>query len=176
MGKGEGAGVDGDFLLIQRMRLGDEEAVEQFVRKHYPAILRYCRLRAGDAGYGEDLAQETFERFFRALGQYRHSGKALNYLYVIAGNACRDFHRRRRECCVESVEERAEPASAPEDRLAIEAAFRALPQELFEVAALYFLQGRKQREIAQILGVGAPLVKYRVRRAREILRRELGEA
>ena len=51
-----------------------------------------------------------------------------------------------------------------------------LPQELFEVAALYFLQGRKQREIAQILGVGAPLVKYRVRRAREILQRELGEA
>ena len=176
MGKGEGAGVDGDFLLIQRMRLGDEEAVEQFVRKHYPAILRYCRLHAGDAGYGEDLAQETFERFFRSLGQYRHSGKALNYLYVIAGNVCRDFHRRKRECCVEAVEERAEPVSAPEDRLAIEAAFRALPQELFEVAALYFLQGRKQREIAQILGVGAPLVKYRVRRAREILQRELGEA
>lgn len=171
-----GRSVDADFLLIQRMRLGDERAVEQFVRKYYPAILRYCRLRAGDAGYGEDLAQETFERFFRTLEQYRHSGRALNYLYVIAGNACRDFQRRRRERCVEAVEERAEADAPPEDRLVIEAAFRALPEELFEVATLYFLQERKQREIAQILGIGVPLVKYRVRRAREILQRKLEEA
>ena len=111
-----GRSVDADFLLIQRMRLGDERAVEQFVCKYYPAILRYCRLRAGDAGYGEDLAQETFERFFRTLEQYRHSGRALNYLYVIAGNACRDFQRRRRERCVEAVEERAEADAPPEDR------------------------------------------------------------
>ena len=168
-------GVDGDFLLIQRMRQGDERAVEQFVRRHYPAILRYCRLHAGDALYGEDLAQETFERFFRTLNQYRHSGKALNYLYTIAGNACRDFHRKRREVCVEAPEERADEAAFPEGRIEIEAAFRALPEELFEVAALYFLQGRKQREIARILGIGLPLVKYRVRRAREQLQRALGE-
>ncbi len=35
--------------------------------------------------------------------------------------------------------------------------------------ALFFLQERKQREIAKILGIGLPLVKYRIRKARELL-------
>ena len=34
---------------------------------------------------------------------------------------------------------------------------------------LFFLQERKQREIAKILGIGLPLVKYRIRKARELL-------
>lgn len=54
-------------------------------------------------------------------------------------------------------------------RLDLERAFRALPQELQAVAVLYFLQERKQREIAKILGIGLPLVKYRIRKARELL-------
>lgn len=33
----------------------------------------------------------------------------------------------------------------------------------------YHLQERKQREIAKILGIGLPLVKYRIRKARELL-------
>ena len=55
--------MDMDFLLTQKMRMGDEKAVEAFVTKYYGQILRYCRLRIGDYGYAEDAAQETFERF-----------------------------------------------------------------------------------------------------------------
>lgn len=36
--------MDSDFLLIQKMKIGDERAVESFVRKYYSQILRYCRL------------------------------------------------------------------------------------------------------------------------------------
>lgn len=64
------------------------------MEKYYPAILRYCRLHIDDYGYAEDMAQETFARFFRTLRQYRHYGKAANYLYAIAANACRDYYRQ----------------------------------------------------------------------------------
>lgn len=37
------------------------------------------------------------------------------------------------------------------------------------MAILYFVQERKQKDIAEILGIGLPLVKYRVKRARELL-------
>lgn len=36
--------MDRDFSLIQKMRTGNEAAVEVFVKKYYPAILRYCCL------------------------------------------------------------------------------------------------------------------------------------
>ena len=104
--------MDMDFLLTQKMRMGDEKAVEAFVTKYYGQILRYCRLRIGDYGYAEDAAQETFERFFRNFSQYRHYGRAANYLYVIAGNLCKDFYRKNREIALEELSE--EPDSGAE--------------------------------------------------------------
>ncbi len=71
--------------------------METFVRKYYPVVLQYCRYHTVDTGEAEDLTQETFERFFRALSGYRHLEKEENYLYAIAGNLCRDKDRRKTE-------------------------------------------------------------------------------
>ena len=49
------------------------------------------------------------------------------------------------------------------------------PGEIQAVAVLCLLQERKQREAAKILGIGLPLVKYRLRRARELLAQSLGK-
>lgn len=168
--------MDLDYLLVQRMRMGDEKALETFVTKYYPAILKYCRLHIDDQGYAEDMAQETFARFFRTLKQYRHYGKAANYLYVIAANACRDYHRQNRELPVEQLPEDLEGrAESPETLAEVRAALSSLPQELREVAVLYFVQERKQKDIAAVLGIGLPLVKYRIGRARELLSAYLGK-
>lgn len=92
--------MDKDFLLIRKMKHGDENAMETFVYQYYPQILQYCRYHISDLGYAEDLVQETFEHFFRSLAKYEHHGKAINYLYVIAGNLCRDFYRKKRDLTV----------------------------------------------------------------------------
>ncbi len=168
--------MDQDYLLVQRMRMGDEKALEAFVTKYYPAILKYCRLHIDDWGYAEDMVQETFARFFRTLKQYRHYGKAANYLYVIAANACRDYYRQSRELPVEQLLEGPdERAESPETLAEMRMAFGSLPDELREVAVLYFVQERKQKDIAVVLGISLPLVKYRSGRARELLTAYLGK-
>ena len=86
--------MNSDSILIWRMRKGDEKPVDEFVGKYYDRILQYFRLRISDFGQAEDLTQETFEKFFRSFGEYRHYGKAINYLYVIAGNTCKDFYKK----------------------------------------------------------------------------------
>lgn len=161
--------MDPDRLLLQRMKLGDEAAIDRFVEKYYPLILRCCRAHIRDRGYAEDAAQETFARFFQSLPRYRHYGKAANYLYVIAGNLCRDLYRRQQEL---PLEELPEQPMEPDLALAadLQAALDALPEPLRETALLYFVQELRQREIADILGIGLPLVKYRVRQARQALR------
>ena len=169
--------MDLDYLLVQRMRLGDEKALEAFVTKYYPAILKYCHLHIDDYGYAEDMAQETFARFFRTLKQYRHYGKAANYLYVIAANACRDYYRQNRELPLETLpEEPDERAGSTEMQIEVRMALDSLPEEIREVAILYFVQERKQKDIAAVLGIGLPLVKYRISRARELLAAFLGSS
>ena len=168
--------MDADFLLLHRMRNGDDKAIEDFVRKYYPVILRYCHLHIQDTGYAEDLTQETFVRFFRTFHQYQHYGKAANYLYVIAGNLCRDYHRKSSEIPMGELPEQPVYQMETLDlRIDIRLALEQLPPELHEVTILYFFQDIKQKEIAKILGIGLPLVKYRIKRAKELLAGYLGK-
>ena len=168
--------MDADFLLIQRMKNGETQAIEVFVRKYYPVILRYCHLHIKNPGYAEDMTQEVFARFFRTLNRYQHYGKALNYLYVIAANVCRDDYRQPEEIPMDDLPEQPVCAMEPLDlRLDVHLALEKLPQELREVTILFFFQEVKQKEIAWILGIGLPLVKYRIKRAKELLARDLGK-
>lgn len=162
--------MDSDFLLLHRILHGDDQAIESFVRKYYSKIMRYCCLHIQDSYFAEDLTQETFARFFRNLHQYQHFGKAANYLYVIAGNLCRDYYRKATELPMEELPEQAVcPMESFDLRLDVYMALEQLPKELREVTILYFFQEVKQKEIAKILGIGLPLVKYRMKRAKELL-------
>ena len=162
--------MDADFLLLRRMHQGDEGAIEEFVRKYYPLMLRYCRLHLWDAGEAEDVTQETFARFFRTLPQYQHYGKAANYLYVIAGNLCRDSYKKIRPLPLEEVpEESWEQTPELDRRMDVRRALDSLPPELREAAVLYYYQELPHLSIAKILGISLPLVKYRIRRAKELL-------
>ena len=168
--------MDSDFLLIHRMKNGDESAIDAFVRTYYPTILRYCHLHLSDKSYAEDATQEVFARFFRTLNQYQHYGKAQNYLYVIAANICRDFYRKPQEASIEELPEESVCEIPPLDlRLDVHMALEKLPPELREVSILFFFQEVKQKEIAKILGIGLPLVKYRIKRAKELLAGYLGK-
>lgn len=168
--------MDRDFLLIARIRLGDDRAIEEFVGKYYPMILRYCRLHTTNRCDAEDLTQETFEKFFRSLGQYQHRGKAANYLYTIAGNVCRDFYKKPKEVPLEGLSrEMGTEPEANDAHLAVALALDALPPELREAAVLFYIQGLKQREIADLLHISLPLVKYRLGKAKAQLQQILSE-
>ena len=126
--------MDTDFLLIHRMKSGDDAAIETFVRKHYPVILRYCHLHLSDKSYAEDATQEVFARFFRTLNQYQHYGKAQNYLYVIAANICRDFYRKPDEVSIDELPEEPILEMEPLDlRFDVHSALEKLPPELREI-------------------------------------------
>lgn len=172
--------MDADFLLIRKIRQGDDQAVDLFVQKYYGDILNYCHYRCKDRKYAEDLTQETFIRFFTALPGYSHSGKAKNYLYTIAGNLCKNFYKKNREIPVEdtsfhqdisntAARPKEDPAEQLADRLTVRWALEQLPAELHEVIILYYFQELKLKEIADILQIGLPLVKYRGRKAKELL-------
>jgi RNA polymerase sigma factor (sigma-70 family) len=171
-----GAALDQDFFLLQKMRLGDETAIESFVRKYYQDILKYACYHLADSSMAEDITQETFERFFRSFPKYQHYGKAKNYLYVIASNLCKNTYRKKTE---ESFYEAEEPWENPlehmVDVITVEQALRQLPEEMRDVLILHYFQEMKLREIAKLKGIGLPLVKYRIQTARGLLRELLGK-
>ena len=168
--------MDADFLLIHKMKNGDEAAMELFVRKYYPAIRNYCRCHTYIDETAEDLTQETFEHFFRSFMSYHHSGKLTNYLYVIARNLCRDSYKKKQVLLLEELPEMGEnPLETVNLRMDMEEAVRRLPEDMKEVIILHYFQDMKLKEVAEIIGIGLPLVKYRLKKAKEQLKIYIGE-
>ena len=60
-----------------------------------------------------------------------------------------------------------------EIRIDIERALEQLPEEIKEIVILFFFQGLKQKEIADLLIIKLSLVKYRVSKAKELLAKQL---
>lgn len=137
--------MDADFLLIKRMKQGDEDAFDVFIRRYYGDILRYCAYRCANTGCAEDLTQETFVRFFEKLSDYRHMGKAKNYLYTIAGNLCRNEYKRQTGVPME------------EESLAREMKLREIAAAV--LAGLWMLLPLAESEayICRTLGIGGTL-------------------
>lgn len=165
-----------DFLLIRKLKQGSDEAADLFIRTYYPDILQYCRYHCPDNCDAEDMAQETFVHFFQNLSSYSYMGKTKNYLYTIARNLCLDSFRKRKELPMEELPEpSADPTSHIQSSLLVEWALDKLSKELREIIILYYFQELRQKEIAKVLHIGLPLVKYRIKRAKEELKQILGE-
>ena len=165
-----------DFLLILQMKQGNEKAFDKFVRKYYAEILSYCRYHCLDQAEAEDLTQETFLRFMENIASYQHIGKAKNYLYVIAGNLCKNYAKKwKAESVEQEILERELVSDGgihrKEKRMDVEQALGRLAPELREVILLIYFGDCKLKEVADILQIGLPLVKYRHKRAKEELKK-----
>ena len=56
-----------------------------------------------------------------------------------------------------------------EARMDIGQAIDHLPEELREITILFFFQGLKQKDIAELQNIKLSLVKYRISRAKKLL-------
>lgn len=163
-----------DFLLIQKIRNGDNRAGNEFVKKYYPLIYQYCFLHIHDRDCAEDMTQETFVRFFEAVMNRTDIAKVKSYLYRVAGNTVKNYYRKKKELLLEKLPDTVENNAADiEVRLDIERAVARLPDEIREITILFFFQGLKQKDISDLLGIKLLLVKYRVSKAKELLSKEL---
>ena len=163
-----------DFLLVQKIRNGDNQAGNQLVEKYYSSIYQYCYLHTHNQEYAEDMVQETFERFFGALISGAEIQQTKSYLYSIAGNIIKKNYKKKKEIMTDRLPDiEDENPKNIEIRIDIERALEQLPEEIKEIVILFFFQGLKQKEIADLLNIKLSLVKSRVYYIEELLAKQL---
>jgi RNA polymerase sigma-70 factor, ECF subfamily len=152
----------------------------RFMRPVFTEAMRVV----GDAATAEDVAQEVFERVWRAAGRFdAERGSAAAWICTIARNRARDHARMRRPVPVEDATERADAAALPGDdsqdrgaaALDVHAALAELSPALRELIEFAYWHGLSQAEIADRLGLPLGTVKTRTRRALARLADLLGE-
>ena len=163
----------------------------------HPKITGYLRRLVGDAE-AEDLAQEVFVRVSRALPDFRGESQVSTWVYRIATNAAHDrlrsaaFRQTAREvapggpagCGEAEIADcdalTGKPALSVEGQIVrdemdecIQEFMLKLPEDYRIVLVLSDLEGMKDRQIADVLGISLGAAKIRLHRARERLRSEL---
>lgn len=155
-------------LLVSAQR-GDSGAQAALYEKYYGDVYRYCAYRVGSLHYAEDLAQDTFLRFFRYNGDTQLKN-AKAYILKIASNVCTS-HLSTHLSTVElgdSIPDTYDDMT--DDQAAVRRAISALPDEYREVIILYYYNNLRTSKIAQMQNVPVATVKTRLARAREKLK------
>jgi RNA polymerase sigma-70 factor (ECF subfamily) len=102
--------------LVLKARNGDRVAFNRLVDRFQPEILRMVYYRVRPHAEAEDLTQDIFLKAFRNIGNLREVNRFKSWLYRIAVNRVRDFHRRQRLRSMFSSDAEFNEADLPEDR------------------------------------------------------------
>ncbi len=165
---------------------GDPAAFTDLLRRYQHPVFGLCYRLLGDREGASDAAQETFVRAYASLSSFDPGQRFDLWILRIARNHCYDLLRRRGvrpQVDEEAASLAVDTAPTALDRIEeaetsrnLEAALQGLPPTDREVLALYYVQRKKTREIAQLIGVAPGTVMARLFRAREKLRKNLAEA
>jgi len=180
-----------DQELVRRVQRGDSAAFDLLVRKYQHRIAALIGRYISDWSECQDVAQDTFIRAYRAIGNFRGDAQFYTWLHRIAVNTAKNHlvaHKRRPptdDIDASDAEQfdsgiRLRDTDTPDRELArqqmeqvVMRTVDALPQELRTAITLREVEGLSYEEIAQRMDCPIGTVRSRIFRAREAIDAEL---
>lgn len=165
--------------LLDRSREGDHHAFRQLVERFHARLLATAMGMLGDASDAEEVVQESFVRFYRAIDRFEGRSSLATYLTRITMNEALKVIRKNRRWkfrllsrddpdapAKDPVAEPEIPLMEAEERAAsIRNAVQSLKPEFREVVALRFMNAYSTAECARILRIPQGTVMSRLSRA-----------
>ena len=157
----------------------DRQAFAALYQSYFDPIYRYCYARLGNQERAEDAAHQVFVRALEAFARYQESGRAREWLFVIAHNVLANEAVRRTAAPLDLAADVPDPADSPErfavaadDRQVLREAVARLPVDQRRAIELR-IAGLTGREVAAEMGRSVDAVKMLQGRAMARLRAEL---
>ncbi len=170
-----------DDELMGRLQHGDDRAFRILYDRYKGSVFVYCLRFMNDRDAAKDVLQEVFIRLHLRRDGYVPGTNFAGWIHTIARNLCLNARRGQRGHT--SFDERmvSAPSTAPgngdvalRERLAAE--IQRLPELYRDALILREYNDHSYDEIAGILGVPMSTVKFRIFKAREMLRQRLADS
>jgi RNA polymerase sigma-70 factor (ECF subfamily) len=163
-----------------------DDKVEKEMVALIPRLRRFALAMTRSEPDADDLVQATCERAIMNLDKWEPGTRLDSWMYRIAQNIHRNNHRQsqRHQSHLSVVEATAEvgsdgeaAATAQIELADVAAVIDRLPEDQRTILLLVVVEGRRYRDVAEILDLPIGTVTSRLARARETLRQCLeGEA
>lgn len=145
-----------------------DEQIQQLVQEYGPAVYRLALAQLRNPHDAEDTYQEVFLRLIRANPTFENPAHQKAWFLRVTVNCCKDLMKKRHRQDV-ALAEQDQPAPAPEF-LELSAAMDDLPPKYRAVIHLFYYEGYKTEEIAEILETKPSTVRSGLNRARKRLK------
>ena len=172
-----------DGHIVHQCLSGNTEVFALLVDKYKERIFALVYAKVGQFQDAEDLTQDVFLEAYKNLSTLRRWDNFYPWLYSIASNQCKNYHRAQKRQVVtahlaEHDETHRMDMDAHSEKLKNERvhdALAALPEMHRQVLVLRYMAGMKSKEIAQTLRVSPNTIDQRLVRARAKLKTILNE-
>jgi RNA polymerase sigma-70 factor (ECF subfamily) len=190
-----------DAKLVERLRMGDEEAFMDLIEELNPSLLRVARMYVPTTALAEDVVQETWLAVFNSIDRFEGRSSLKTWIFRILTNIAKTRGERERRSVpfstfdtedggFEPAVERSRftgtghwavlPRAWPEDRLlasetlsVIERAIAQLPPSQQAVITLRDVDGWSAEEVRNALDLSETNQRVLLHRARSKVRRTL---
>lgn len=168
-----------DGELLEAWAAGEKPAGAQLFDRHFGALSRFFRNKSGDAA--DDLIQQTLLGCVEARERFEGKSSFRTFLFGIARNVLYSHYRGRTaeapDFTVSSIAELAPSATsvlaaAGRQRSLLEA-LRSIPLQFQVVLELSFWERLTAAQIGEVVGAPEGTVRTRLRRAKELLAKEM---
>ncbi len=175
-----------DFYIQKKLRDGDIREFERLFGKYYGPLCQHANKIVQDMDIAEDIVQEFFYNFWKNRESFSPKISLNAYLYQsIQNNALLHLkHLKVREIYAEHVygeirdsvsAEIQEGIEIRELRKVVDATLQQMPERCAKVFSLNRFEGKKYREIAEILSISIKTVEADMGKALQLFRKSLKE-
>ena len=176
-----------DRDLVAKAQRGDMAAFDLLVRKYQQRVAAVIARYVRDWSEVQDVAQDTFIRAYRSIGNFRGDAQFSTWLHTIAVNTAKNYlvaHGRRppnedidaEDAVLFESGVHLRDHDTPERELmrqqlerTVLDAVEALPEDLREAITLREMEGLSYEDIAKHMGCPVGTVRSRIFRAREAI-------
>jgi RNA polymerase sigma factor (sigma-70 family) len=166
-----------DVILVAAALRGDAESFSRLCEQYYPALVAIAYSQLTDRGLAEDAAQEALLAAYRGIAKLKQPERFAGWVAAICRNIAIDMARaraREKHAGVEDCSAVLNPSRHEDDTVAVvREIILQLEPDMREVIYLKYYGRMDYSQIARMLGVGEEAVNGRLRRARDMVRRQL---
>jgi RNA polymerase sigma-70 factor (ECF subfamily) len=175
-----------DFYIQKKIQGGDIREFERLFVKYYEPLCQHANKLLRDMDTAEDIVQEFFYQFWKNRESFSLKLSLNAYLYQsIRNNALHHLqHLAVRETYAKEVNsdfqermpvQKQEDVEMHELNRVIDATLQQMPERCSRIFRMNRFEGKKYREIAEILSISVKTVEADMGKAIQLFRKSLKE-
>jgi len=179
-----------DFETKKQLKTGNPAAFKEVFRLLYPRMRGYCKLFIADDSDVEDVIQECFITLWEKRKSINPEKSIESFIFVILRNRCLNVLKSKkiedRRVEIENLDvnelqylyqlDFSEKEEKSIEEMVIESfreAVEELPEKMKQVFVACKIQGKKQKEVAEELGISVKMIEKQISKAKLQIRDKL---